>query len=115
MAVTYNKIYQDSTTVPAIAATQFNVSNPLPAGLVESVIIQWRGTMSAAATVSSFTSLLQNLRVVFNGDQWFNFNTAVNTAGEAGQSRFGALMDDVGGTVSEALSDTAIRTATTTR
>ena len=108
MAVSYNKIYQDATTVPAIAATQFNVSNPIPAGLVESVIIQWRGTMSAAATVSSFTSLLQNLRVVFNGDQWFNFNTAVNTAGEAGQSRFGALMDDVGGTVSEALSDTAI-------
>lgn len=108
MSVTYNKVYQDSTTIPAIAGQQFNVSNPLPAGLIESVIIQWRGTMSAAATVGSFTQLLQNLRIVYNGDQWFNFNTAVNTANEAGNSRFGALMSDTGGNVSEALSDTAI-------
>lgn len=109
MSVTYNKIYQDSTSVPAIAATQFNTANPLPAGHVESFIVQWKGTGSAALTQSSFTQLLSSLRIVYNGDQWFNFNSGANgAAGDGGASRFNALMNDVGGSVTETLSATDI-------
>jgi hypothetical protein len=103
MAVSYTKIHQDSTTIPSFAgSTQFSVANTIPSGLVESFIIQWKGTGGAIGiTASTLTTAVNSLRIVFNGDQWFNFNTTVNQVAVAVGSRIGSMLDDVGGYVAE--------------
>ena len=103
MAVTYTKIYQDTTSLPfAAVQNQFNVSNTIPSGLVESFVIQYQCTASAGgAYAGSVASLFNNLRIVFNGDQWFNFNTATDLTAVATPSRLGCLLEDMGGSVAE--------------
>ena len=110
MTVTYTKIYQDTTTLPITgAATQFNVSNTIPSGLVESFIIQYDATANAGgAYAATLTSTINNLRVVFNGDQWFNFNSPVDEQAANANSRLGSMINDVGGIVAEQLSLTDV-------
>lgn len=108
MSVQYTKIYQDSTTVPTAAAGSFNVSNPVPAGLVESFILVLKGTSGGGGVAaSSMTSLISNLRVVFNGNQYFNLNSLADRSATNGQDVLGALVDDVGGYCAENISASA--------
>lgn len=107
MSVQYTKIYQDSTTIPTAAAGSFNVSNPIPAGLVESFIVVLKGTSGGGGVAaSSMTSLVSNLRVVFNGNQYFNLNSLADRSTTNGQDVLGALVDDMGGFVAENISAT---------
>ncbi len=110
MAVSYTKIYQDATTLPAEGATsQFNVSNPIPQGLVESFIVQIKGTgVAGGTTASTLTTIFNNLRIVFNGDQWFNFNTPVDSTAASVNSRLNTMLQDIGGFTSENVSNTAV-------
>jgi hypothetical protein len=109
MAVSYTKIYQDTTTIPGVAGAQFNVSNPIPAGLIEDFIITWQGTNGGpGVTASTLTTIISNLRCTLNGDQWFNFSSNVNSSALAVNSRIGSLVNDMGGYVAEQPSLTAI-------
>ena len=110
MAVSYTKIYQDATTLPAeTTSAQYNVSNPIPQGLVESFIIQIEGTgVAGGTTASTLTTAINNLRIVFNGDQWFNFNTPVNNVADSTNSRLNTMLQDIGGFTSENVSNTAV-------
>ena len=110
MAVTYSKIYQDTTSLPTNAGvTQYNISNTIPSGLVESFIIQYECAASAGgAYAGSIASIFNNCRVVFNGDQWFNFNTPVDLTLAQTPSRMGALLNDMGGFCAENVSLTAV-------
>ncbi len=103
MAVSYSKIFQDTTSLPTNAGvTQYNISNTIPSGLVESFIIQYECTASAGgAYAGSIASIFNNLRVVFNGDQWFNFNALTDNSAQAVNSRIGTLVNDMGGFVAE--------------
>jgi hypothetical protein len=109
MTVSYTKIYQDATTLPVADATgSFTLSNPIPAGLVESFVVVLKGTSGGGGMAnSSITSLISQLRITFNGNQWFNFNSLANRSATAGQDALGALVDDIGGFVAENISDTA--------
>ena len=102
-ATSYTKIWQDSTTIPTAAgATQFNISNPLPSGLVEDFIVVLKGTSGAGGmSAASASSLISNLRVVFNGNQYFNFTQTADMSGVSGQNRLGGLVEDIGGFVAE--------------
>lgn len=110
MAVSYTKIYQDSTTLPAETNTaQFNVSNPIPQGLVESFILQIEGTgVAGGTTASTLTTIFNNLRIVFNGDQWFNFNSPVDETASSANSRLNTMLQDIGGFTAENVSNTAV-------
>ena len=110
MSVTYSKIYQDTTSLPTLAGTtQYNISNTIPSGLIESFIIQYECTASAGgAYAGSIASIFNNCRIVFNGDQWFNFNTPVDLTTVATPSRLGCLLNDMGGFVAENNSLTAV-------
>ena len=108
MAVRYTKIYQDATSLPdETAGASYDVSNPVPAGLVEKVGIRLVGTTAGQPTGASVTGLIKNLRITYNGDQLFNYTNlaAVNTV--ATLDRFSALIQDIGGFVSEKGSLTA--------
>ena len=110
MATTYTKIYEDTTTLPVEGATsQYNVSNPIPQGLVQNFILQFRGVGPAGGmTASTLTTIFNNLRIVFNGDQWFNFNSPVDQTAQSANSRLGSMLNDIGGFTAENLSNTAI-------
>ena len=109
MAVTYTKIYQDTTSLPTVAVSQYNLSNPIPAGLIEEFIITWQGTNGGpGVTGSTLTTIINNLRCTLNGDQWFNFNALVDMSAQTSNSRIGSLVNDMGGFVAEQPSLTAI-------
>ena len=101
MSVSYSLLYQDAVSVPTGAATNYNLSNPMPAGLIEMWGIQITGTPAAIAATSTLTHLISQCRITFNGNQWFNFNNVVAGAALVGPSRVGALVNDMGGYVDE--------------
>lgn len=106
--VSYTKVYQDNVTIPSEnAGASFDVSNPVPAGLVEMVGIRLVGTTAGQPTSASTTGLIKNMRITYNGDQLFNYTNlaAVNTI--ATLDRFSALVQDLGGFIAENGSTTA--------
>jgi len=109
--VRYTMIYQDATSTPNKAGAQsYNLSNPLPAGLIESVGLRLTGSYTAGAplSASTLTELFQGIRFTFNGNQWCNLQTQANDNGSVNQSRMGAILQDIGGMVVEELSTTKI-------
>lgn len=108
MGVSYTKVYQDATSIPSeTAGASFDVSNPVPAGLLEMVGFRLVGTTTAQATAASVTGLIKNMRIIYNGDQLFNYTNlaAINTT--ATLDRFSALVQDIGGFIVEKASATA--------
>ena len=109
--VRYTMIYQDAASVPSnTAATSYNLSNPLPAGLIEQVGIRVQAdyTAGAPASATTFTELFSGIRLTFNGNQWCNLQTQANDNTSVIQSRMGAMLQDIGGLVVEELSDSKI-------
>ena len=109
MAVTYTKIYQDTTSLPVVGATgSFSIANPIPAGMVESLVFQIRGTSGAGGvSANSIASLISSLRCTFNGNQFFIFSSLANVSAQVQVNRLSALVQDIGGFVAENLSATA--------
>lgn len=101
--VRYTQIYSDATSLVSETAVQtYNVSNPLPAGMVEEIGLRFTGTTAAAyPSAASFTELITGVRFTFNGDQWCNIQTQANINTSNTVSRLGALVQDIGGRVVE--------------
>jgi len=101
--VRFTQIYSDATSLVSETATQtYNLSNPLPAGLIEEVGLRFTGTTAVAyPTSSSFAELISGIRFTFNGDQWFNLQTQANSNASTTVSRVGAFLQDIGGRVVE--------------
>lgn len=101
--VRYTMIYQDATSlVSETAVATYNISNPLPAGLIEEFGLRFTGATAAAyPSAASFTELVSGIRATFNGDQWFNLQTQANVNTSATVSRVGAFIQDVGGRIVE--------------
>jgi len=107
MGVSYNKVYQDAVSIPSeTGAASFDVSNPVPAGLLEMVGIRLRGTCAAQPTAASTVGLIKNLRIIYNGDQLFNYTNLVAANTVATLDRMSALVQDIGGFIAEAGSAT---------
>jgi len=102
MGVSYTKVYQDAVSLfNGTAGVSFDISNPVPAGLVEQFGIRIVGTTADVPSAASMSELISQLRLTFNGDQIYNFNTSACDVANAGQSRLGAVLDDIGGFVAE--------------
>ena len=103
MGVRYTNVYQDATTFPSAAApTQFNVANPIPAGLIEQVGFRLSGvTGGGALSASTASELIRGLRMTLNGDQWLNIQTQANANTNVDCSRLAAMVQDMGGMVVE--------------
>lgn len=101
--VRYTQIYSDATSLVSEASSKtYNVSNPLPAGLIEEVGLRFTGATAAAyPSTASFAELVSGIRFTFNGDQWFNLQTQGNVNTSATISRSGAFLQDIGGRVVE--------------
>jgi len=100
--VRYTQIYADATSLPSEAATAtYNLSNPVPAGMIEEIGFRITGTAAAQLSAATASELITGLRWTLNGDQLVNIQTqgAVNT--NTNCSRFSALLQDIGGRVVE--------------
>lgn len=108
MGVSYTKVYQDAVSLfNGTNAASFDVANPVPAGLIEQFGIRIVGTTADVPSAATMSELISSLRLTFNGDQIYNFNTSACDVANAGQSRLGAVLDDIGGFVAENPSATA--------
>jgi len=101
--VRFTMIYQDATSLVSESGTQtYNISNPLPAGLIEEIGLRFTGATAAAyPSAASFAELVSGVRFTFNGDQWCNIQTQANVNTSNTVSRLGALVQDIGGRVVE--------------
>ena len=96
-------IYQDATSVfnDNAGGQAFNLSNPVPAGLIEQIGFRWTGTAGAEMTEASLAEAISGLRFTLNGDQLFNLQTQANAITSTNCSRLGAMVQDIGGSVAE--------------
>ena len=101
--VRYTMIYQDATSVfnDNVGGQAFNLSNPVPAGLIEQIGFRWSGTATAEMTEASLAEAISGLRFTLNGDQLFNLQTQANVITSTNCSRVGAMVQDIGGSVAE--------------
>ncbi len=97
----YTMIYQDATSLPNdnVGGQAFNLSNPVPAGLIEQIGFRIVGTCAAYPSTASAAELVSGLRFTLNGDQLFNYQIQGSTPTNAGVSRLGAMLQDIGGGV----------------
>jgi len=99
----YTMIYQDATSLPNdnVGGQAFNLSNPVPAGLIEQIGFRITGTCGAYPSTASAAEVVSGLRFTLNGDQLFNYQIQGAVPTNAGVSRLGAMLQDIGGGVVE--------------
>ena len=109
--VTFYKIH-DSSLIMNDAAQTLSFGENVPSGkTVESVILHFTQTTPTAFCNGSFDNLIQNVRIVLNGDVYTDFRTgsAVCLPTNVGLGRFGYYLQSLGrsATSVEVPSDTA--------
>lgn len=106
MAVRWTKIYETSTTgkMPTTSAVTWSEGINSGGGLVEFLQLRYNLTFDTTSPVATgeVSNLVQNFRVVCNGEVVFDFNAgATYTAAGGGASQFNYLLNHIGGRVVE--------------
>ena len=106
MAVRWSKIYETSDTgkMPNTAAVTWSEGINAPGGLVEFLQLRYELTFDTSTPVPNgeISNLVQNMRVVLNGEVIFDFNAgATYITGASGASQFNYLLNHIGGRVVE--------------
>jgi len=98
MGKSFIKVHQDNTTSPdESAATTFNISQPVAAGGLQRLGLNFKGTTASAPHAANFWGLVKSLKIIYNGRQVFFANdlAAVNTLTTIPRTL--ALVEDIGG------------------
>lgn len=109
MAVRFNKVIQRAGVGPIETGPQdFNLSEPVPAGLVEMIGLRMKYTSAAASHAANEWGLLKTCTVIYNGNQVFNYTdlSAVNTLTTLPRNI--ALVEDLGGYIQSTGSSTSV-------
>lgn len=94
--VQFYKIH-DSTLLMTDTAQTLTFGENVPSGrTVESVIFHFTQTAPSGFCDGAFDNLIQNVRVVLNGDVYTDFRTGVNDATNAGLGRWGYYLQSLG-------------------
>jgi len=105
MAVRWTKIYETSTTgkMPTNAAVTWSEGINAPGGMVEFLQLRYSLTFADTPVANGeISNLVDNMRVVLNGEVIFDFNAgATYTGAAAGASQFNYLLNHIGGRVVE--------------
>ncbi len=117
MTVKWTKIYETSTTgkMPTSTANTWSEGINAGGGLVEFVQLRYSLTFDTATPVpnAEISNLVDNMRIVLNGEVIFDFNAGATYIGATGGcSQFNYLMNHIGGRVVEdpSVADEKIRT-----
>jgi len=98
MAVRFTKVIERNDVAPSeSAAATFNLSEPVPAGMVEMVGLNMQYTSGGASHAANEWGLLKTLTIIYNGNQVFNLTdlAAANTVTTI--PALLALVEDIGG------------------
>jgi len=106
MAVRWSKIYETTDTgkMPNTTAVTWSEGINAPGGLVEFLQLRYELTYDTASPVPNgeISNLVQNMRIVLNGEVIFDFNAGATYVGaSSGASQFNYLLNHIGGRVVE--------------
>jgi hypothetical protein len=96
MAVRYTLVHQDATTLPTTAATQYSNGINIPGGIIDEFIIRITGTVTAADVLSDFANTISQLRLILNGDDFFDYRVGYGSSIQATGSQLGYMMNSMG-------------------
>ena len=97
MGLRYTLVETSSVNVPGAAGATYNAGFNVPGGAVDEIIIRIQGTMNAVGDLASDTgSIIAALRVVLNGETFFDFRNNFGTSATTGASATSVFMNAMG-------------------
>jgi len=111
MSLRYTLVQTDTTNVPGAAGATYNSGLNIPGGAVDEIIIRIQGTMNAVGDLASDTgSIIAALRIVLNGETFFDFRNNFGTNATTGASATSVFMNAMGsGRSQDVNSSTTVR------
>ncbi len=111
MSLRYTLVETNTTDVPGAAGITANRGFNVPGGAVDEIIIRIQGTMNAVGDLASdMGSIIANLRIVLNGETFFDFRNNFGTNATTGASSTSVFMNAMGaGRSQEVNSSTTVR------
>jgi len=111
MGLRYTLVETNSTDVPGAAGATYNRGFNVPGGAVDEIIIRIQGTMNAVGDLASdLGSVIANLRIVLNGETFFDFRNNFGSNATTGASATSVFMNAMGaGRSQEVNSSTTVR------
>ena len=111
MSLRYTLVETNSNDVPGAAGATYNRGFNVPGGAVDEIIVRIQGTMNAVGDLASDTgSIIAALRVVLNGETFFDFRNNFGTNATTGASATSVFMNAMGaGRSQDVNSSTTVR------
>ena len=111
MSLRYSLVEQNSNDVPGAAGNTFSRGFNIPGGAVDEIIVRIQGTMNAVGDLASDTgSIIAALRVVLNGETFFDFRNNFGSNATTGASATSVFMNAMGaGRSQDVNSSTTVR------
>ena len=96
MSLRYTLVDTSTTNIPGAAGATYNAGFNVPGGAVDEIIVRIQGTMNAVGDLASdMGSVIAALRVVLNGETFFDFRNNFGTAATTGASSTSVFMNDI--------------------
>lgn len=97
MSLRYTLVETSTVNVPGAAGATYNAGFNVPGGAVDEIIIRIQGTMNAVGDLASDTgSIIAALRIVLNGETFFDFRNNFGTNATTGASAVSVFMNAMG-------------------
>ena len=111
MSLRYTLVETSTTNVPGAAGATYNAGFNVPGGAVDEIIVRIQGTMNAVGDLASdMGSVIAALRVVLNGETFFDFRNNFGSNTTTGASSTSVFMNAMGaGRSQEVNSSTTVR------
>jgi len=111
MSLRYTLVETSTVNVPGAAGATYNAGFNVPGGAVDEIIVRIQGTMNAVGDLASdMGSVIAALRVVLNGETFFDFRNNFGTNATTGASSTSVFMNAMGsGRSQEVNSSTTVR------
>ena len=111
MSLRYTLVETSTVNVPGAAGATYNAGFNVPGGAVDEIIIRIQGTMNAVGDLASDTgSIIAALRIVLNGETFFDFRNNFGTNATTGASATSVFMNAMGsGRSQDVNSSTTVR------
>ena len=111
MSLRYTLVETSTVNVPGAAGATYNAGFNVPGGAVDEIIVRIQGTMNAVGDLASdMGSVIAALRVVLNGETFFDFRNNFGTNATTGASSTSVFMNAMGAGRSQ-----EVNTSTTVR
>ncbi len=97
MSLRYTLVETSTVNVPGAAGATYNAGFNVPGGAVDEIIIRIQGTMNAVGDLASDTgSIIAALRIVLNGETFFDFRNNFGSNATTGASATSVFMNAMG-------------------